>query len=174
MVGAAGGGLAASEAEAAAPETGGTAFPGTPVGRTPAKRPGMAEKPGPSFGDAALRGLSLGTRNVLQGLGSVPDMLLNQPINAIGQLLGYDPGLGNPGEALSDRLGLARPETGTERRLSSIIEGVSGAVPMSAGGLGLARLAAGPVARGVGRSLASTPGQDAFLGGLLGYFLGDE
>ncbi len=119
-----------------------------------------AGRDSPSWQDVMMnmaRGFSLGTRNVLEGLGR-----------------GATLGSGNPGGVVSDWLGLARPETEAERLRGSIIEGISGAVPMSVGGMGVARMAAGPVARGVGRELSATPGQDALLGGLLGYFLGGD
>ena len=67
--------------------------------------------PQPSRWESMKRGLALGTRSVLEGLGELPDMLLNQPINAIGNWLGYDPGLRNPGAALADLGGLPEPDT---------------------------------------------------------------
>ena len=143
------------------------AIPWAVGGTAAALAPGEAQaaqmsagRDSPSWQDVMMnmaRGFSLGTRNVLEGLGR-----------------GTTLGSGNPGGVVSDWLGLARPETEAERLRGSIIEGISGAVPMSAGGMGVARMAAGPVARGVGRELSATPGQDALLGGLLGYFLGGD
>ena len=143
------------------------AIPWAVGGTAAALSPGEAQaaqmsagRDSPSWQDVMMnmaRGFSLGTRNVLEGLGR-----------------GATPGSGNPGGVVSDWLGLARPETEAERLRGSIIEGISGAVPMSAGGMGVARMAAGPVARGVGRELSATPGQDALLGGLLGYFFGGD
>ena len=74
----------------------------------------------PSRWESMKRGLALGARDLLEGLGELPDMLLNQPINAIGNWLGYDPGLRNPGAALADLAGLPEPETEMERFNSAL------------------------------------------------------
>ena len=66
---------------------------------------GGAETPDtkkPSAMSEATRGFGIGVRNVLEGLGDIPDTFLNQPINAVGRLFGYDLGLGNPGTGLAD------------------------------------------------------------------------
>ena len=125
----------------------------------------------PSRWESMKRGLALGARDLLEGLGTLPDIVLNQPINAIGNWLGYDPGLRNPGAALADLTGLPEPETEMERFNSAFIRGAAGGLPMTAGGMAAASLATGPVARGTGAALATTPGTDALTGGLLNLFL---
>ena len=116
------------------------------------------------------RGLGLGTRSVLEGLGDVSDTFLNRPVNTVGRLFGYNPGLVNPGKGLADAMGLPVPETEPEKSMAFLEGGAASAVPMILGGGAMARMAASPVARGVGRELASTPLRDMALGGLLGYF----
>ena len=123
-----------------------------------------------SWQDEITRGLGLGTRNVLEGLGDVSDTWLNQPVNAVGRLFGYNPGLVNPGKGLADVMGLPVPETEPEKNMAVLEGGAASAVPEIVGGAGVARMAASSVARGAGRELASTPLRDMALGGLLGYF----
>ncbi|WP_077073339.1 hypothetical protein [Mailhella massiliensis] len=127
-----------------------------------------------SWQDEITRGLGLGTRNVLEGLGDVSDTFLNQPVNAVGRLFGYDIGLGNPGKELADAMGLPVPETDLEKRMAFLEGGAAEAVPMILGGGAMAKMAASPVTRGVGRELFATPGRDMALGGLLGSFFGGD
>lgn len=75
---------------------------------------------GSTFG----RGFSFGTRNVLEGLGSLPHMLLNEPINAI---FGTD--LKNPGEAIADLAGLEKAKTDSDRLLGAAVRGGVEALP---------------------------------------------
>ena len=52
---------------------------------------GNAETPDterPSMMSEAVRGLGVGTRNVIEGLGDIPNTFLNHPINAVGRLFG--------------------------------------------------------------------------------------
>ena len=98
---------------------------------------GGAETPDtkkPSAMSEAVRGLGIGTRNVLEGLGDIPDTFLNQPINAVGRLFGYDLGLGNPGTGLADALNLPKAQTDTEKLISAAQRGASGALPTLAAG----------------------------------------
>ena len=59
------------------------------------------------------RAFSLGSRNVLEGLGK-----------------GGTLGLGDPGRVISDWMGLAKPETDAERMRGAFIEGAAGTLPM--------------------------------------------
>ena len=107
--------------------------------------------------DEITRGLGLGTRNVLEGLGR-----------------GATPGLSDPGKTISDVFGLPVPETDLEKRMAFLEGGAAEAVPMILGGGAMAKMAASPVTRGVGRELFATPGRDMALGGLLGSFFGGD
>lgn len=90
---------------------------------------GNAETPDSPKRDDSLagrmgRGFSFGSRNVLEGLGSIPDMLLNQPVNAI---FGTD--LKNPGEAIADLAGLEKAKTDSDRVLGAAVRGGVEALP---------------------------------------------
>ena len=127
-----------------------------------------------SWQDEITRGLGLGTRNVLEGLGDFSDTFLNQPVNAVGRLFGYDMGLVNPGKELADAMGLPVPETDLEKRMAYGERGAASAVPEIVGGAGVAKMAASSVARIVGRELSSTPRRDIVISGLLGSFFGGD
>lgn len=87
-----------------------------------------------STAEEFARGLGVGTRNVLEGLGDIPDTFLNQPVNAIGRLFGYDLGLGNPGTGLADVMGLPKAETDSEKLIAAAQRGAAGALPTLAAG----------------------------------------
>ena len=91
-----------------------------------------------------LRQIGMGARDVLEGLGDIPDTFLNQPINAVGRLFGYDLGLGNPGTGLADAMGLPSAETSSEKLLSAARRGVAGAIPTLAAGAAPAIAKAAP------------------------------
>ena len=127
-----------------------------------------------SWQDDVTRGLGLGTRNVIEGLGDFSDTFLNQPVNAVGRLFGYDIGLVNPGRELADAMGLPVPETDLEKNMAYGERGAASAVPEIVGGAGVAKMAASSVARIVGRELSSTPRRDIVISGLLSRFLGGD
>ena len=87
-----------------------------------------------STAEELVRGLGVGTRNVLEGLGDIPDTFLNQPVNVIGRLFGYDLGLGNPGTGLADLMGLPKAETDFEKLIAAAERGAAGALPTLAAG----------------------------------------
>ena len=124
--------------------------------------------------DEIMRGLGLGTRNVMEGLGDVADTFLNQPINAVGRLFGYDPGLVNPGKGIADAMGLPVPVTDLEKNMALWESGAASALPMIMGGGAVAKMAASPVARGVGRERSATPRRDIVISGLLSRFPGGD
>lgn len=124
--------------------------------------------------DEFKRGLGLGTRNVMEGLGEVADTFLNQPINAVGRLFGYDPGLVNPGKGIADAMGLPVPVTDLEKNMALWESGAASAVPLIMSGGAMAKMAASSVARGVGRELSATPRRDIVISGLLSRFLGGD
>ena len=103
------------------------------------------------------RGLGVGTRNILTGLGR-----------------GATLGMGDLGAAASDRMGLPEAKGGLEKNISALSTGALEALPMVLGGAGAARMAASPVVRGVGKSLSASPSADMTLGGLLNLFLGGD
>lgn len=113
------------------------------------------------------RGLSLGMRNVLEGIGSVAGTIANPFANTINWMLGGDPNyFKNPGAAASDIVGLATPQTDDEKLRSRIIEGTSGAVVPIVGGAAAASRAVSPVARSVGRMVAEAPVSQILGGGI--------
>ena len=127
-----------------------------------------------SWQDEIKRGLGLGTRNVIEGLGDFSDTFLNQPINAVGRLFGYDMGLVNPGKGIADAMGLPVPVTDLEKNMALWESGAASALPMIMGGGAVAKMAVSPVARGVGRELSATPRRDIVISGLLSRFLGGD
>lgn len=109
-----------------------------------------------SKGDV-VRGLGLGTRNVLQGI-TAPQALINPLYNAAVDAVGL-PSLRadkTAGQAISDALGLPTPQTRGERILSAAEEFAAGGIPFIGAGAALSR-AASPVAQGVGKFLAAAP-----------------
>lgn len=109
-----------------------------------------------SKGDV-VRGLGLGTRNVLQGI-TAPQALINPLYNAAVDAIGL-PSLRadkTAGQAISDALGLPTPQTRGERILSAAEEFAAGGIPFIGAGTALSR-AASPVAQGVGKFLSAAP-----------------
>lgn len=103
------------------------------------------------FWPAMARQFGLGTRGVIEGLGT-------------GATLGF----GDPGRVIADAIGLPSPETDIERQRVGLNAGVTDALTTFAGGVGAAKMAANPVVRGVGMELADKPLLGAGIGGLLG------
>ena len=104
-------------------------------------KPQAMETPAPQSDSGALRGLGLGTRNVLEGLGGVVDAFINKPANAVNAWLGGDPNyFKNPGAGIADTLGLPKPENRSERLQSDIAQGAASMLPTL--GLGLSAKAA--------------------------------
>jgi hypothetical protein len=103
------------------------------------------------FWPAMARQFGLGTRGVIEGLGT-------------GATLGF----GDPGRVIADTIGLPSPETDIERQRVGLNAGVTDALTTFAGGVSAAKMAANPVVRGVGMELADKPLLGAGIGGLLG------
>ena len=108
--------------------------------------------------DAAKRNISAGTRATLEGNLGAPNALINMALPEEWQL-------GNPGEALSDFFGLAKPQNAQEEAASNIVRGMADALPYIATGAGMAKYGTG-LAQAAGRALASAPGTDMALGGI--------
>lgn len=109
------------------------------------------------FWPSMARQFGLGTRGVIEGLGT-------------GATLGF----GDPGRVIADFIGLPVPETDIERQRVGLNAGVTDALTTFAGGVGAAKMAASPVVRGVGMELADKPLLGAGIGGLLGLLTYDE
>ena len=61
-----------------------------------------------------------------------------------------------------------------EKNMALWESGAASAVPLVMGGGAMAKMAASPVVRGVGRELSSTPKTDIVAGGLLSRFWGGD
>lgn len=103
---------------------------------------GSAETPDTkqsSLGDVVSRGFSFGTRNLLEGLGDIPQMLLNEPINAV-----FGTKLRNPGEVIADAIGLQKAKTDGDEVLGAALRGGAAALPTLAAGAAPAVAKAAP------------------------------
>ena len=105
----------------------------------------------PGFWPGMARQFGLGTRGVLEGLGSAATL-----------------GFADPGAGISDLLGLPAPETDWERWRVGLNRGASDAMASIMMGSAAARMSPSPLVRGIGRELADKPMQSAGIGGLLG------
>jgi hypothetical protein len=104
---------------------------------------GRAETPDTkkdSGGDILSRGFSFGTRNILEGLGEIPQ-LINAPINAF-----FGTNLQNPGKVIADALGLQEAKTAGDEVLGAAIRGGAAALPTLAAGAAPAVAKAAPKA----------------------------
>lgn len=116
------------------------------------------------------RGLGLGTRNVLEGVGSLGEIVTG-PINAVNSLFGGDPNYleGNAGRALSNLVGLPKPETESERLYADIQKGAAGAL----GGYGVgSALQASRAAAPIAQALKTAPFMQGASGAGAGYAAG--
>lgn len=103
----------------------------------------------PSSWDEFKRGFGVGVRNIMEGVGDIPDTFLNQPINAVGKFFGYDLGLSNPGTGLADAMGLPKAKTDTEKLVSAGVRGAAGVLPTLAAGAAPAVAKAAPTVAGL-------------------------
>lgn len=116
------------------------------------------------------RGLGLGTRNVLEGVGSITEPFV-MPLNAINSWIGGDPNYfkGNVGRELSNLAGLPNPGTENERLLSDVQRGAAGAL----GGYGVgAALQASQAAKPIADMLKTAPFMQGASGATAGYGAG--
>lgn len=134
-----------------------------------------AKPDAPSAGQQFLRGIGLGTRNAIEGLGAIPGMaydaarlpgyLATKGINAAtGSNLPVAPLSGELLTRFGDTLGLPTPETEGERLRGDVIRNTAGIIPSMA--LGSVMKQGGPIAQRVGDALTTAPG--AQVGGAAG------
>ncbi len=124
---------------------------------------------------SALQEIGLGTRSVIQGLGSIPAFAYDAaalPGNAVrygyNKITGNDGGYSPSGSELIksglDKVGLPEATTDREKLFSAFVEG--GAAAMSGTGLGGAlKSVAKPVVSAIGDALASSPLTQLFANG---------
>lgn len=118
----------------------------------------------------AAEGFGLGVRNVLTGAASVLDVV-GGAANAVINALPGEQGLSaTPVRDLvdsgADAIGLARPETDTERLIQGITEGATGGIVTAGGAAAAAPLTAGArsAAGTVAQALAAAPVTDTIAG----------
>jgi len=111
----------------------------------------------------------MGVRNVLEGAGGLVDIAaapVNSAINlATGANLSTQP-FRDVGSALSDTMGLAKPESGTEKLIGAGVEG--GTQGLLTAGAGLPFAGASGTAGAVGRALTAAPVLDTVSGATAG------
>lgn len=135
---------------------------------------------------AATRGLALpaagalagaGVGALIGGVGAIPGAIAGAGAATLAGLLG-DPIVGSvnslfgttytmPTDAMEDlltRVGVAQPRTAAERIMQTTAAGASGGAGGVALGKAVEAAAAGPIARGVGQVMASTPGLQTLTG----------
>jgi hypothetical protein len=135
---------------------------------------------------AATRGLALPAAGALAGaamgapfagVGAIPGAIAGAGAATLAGLLG-DPIIGSvnslfgtkytlPTDAMEDlltRVGVAQPRTAAERIMQTTAAGASGGAGGVALGKAVEAAAAGPVARGVGQLMATTPGLQTLTG----------
>lgn len=137
------------------------------------KPPAVPKKPtqAPSS-DIAAAALSRGTRDVIEGAASGIGTFVDPFIEAIGAGVrgvtgsDYQPAtVTGVGRKVADVLGLEKPQTEQQRLISQVAQGATGALSGAGVAAPVARIAAGPVARGVAAELAAAPATQAVSGG---------
>lgn len=131
------------------------------------------KKPSQSISsDTAASALSRGTRDVIEGITSGIGTFVDPFVEAIGTGVrgvtgsDYQPAtVAGTGRAIADVLGLEKPQTGQQKLISEIAKGATGALAGAGAAAPVARIAAGPVARGVAAELAAAPATQAVSGG---------
>ena len=149
------------------------------------------EQPEPSttatgLAGAVTRGLSLpasgalagaGVGALIGGVGAIPGAIAGAGAATLAGLIG-DPIVGSvnslfgtkytmPTDAMEDlltRVGVAQPRTAAERIMQTTAAGASGGAGGVALGKAVEAAAAGPIARGVGQIMATTPGLQTLTG----------
>mgnify|MGYP003644652531 CR=1 FL=1 len=139
---------------------------------------------------AATRGLTLPAAGAalgaamgapFAGVGAIPGAIAGAGAATLAGLLG-DPIIGSinslfgtkytlPTDAMEDlltRVGVAQPRTAAERIMQTAAAGASGGAGGVAVGKAVESAATGPVARGVGQLMATTPGLQTISGGTAG------
>ncbi|RSV20358.1 lytic transglycosylase domain-containing protein [Sphingomonas sp. ABOLG] len=119
------------------------------------------------------RGLGLGARSIIEGVGSAAGMVMN-PLNSLLNVTGLPQRItgqplamaNDPDVNVADMMGLPKPRTEAERMLSAIEQGASGG--LATAGAGWAASGARGAAGMIGRALASSPTADVISGGLGG------
>ena len=128
-----------------------------------------------------MRGLGLGTRDVIEGAGKLPGMIYDaarapvamatQGINAAtGAELPVAPPSGELLTGTADAMGLPRAVTKGERLRSAVGQAVAGLIPSMGAGAAL-QGAASPVAQKIGAALTTAPA--AQIGGAIGTGAGE-
>lgn len=121
---------------------------------------------------SAAQSLSRGTRDVIegaaQGAGFLVDPLINLAGAGIRAVTGsdYQPAtIAGTGKNIADVLGLAAPETESQKLQSQIIRGATGALTGAGAAGAAARAVTSPVARGALQTLSEQPLTQAIAGG---------
>ena len=119
---------------------------------------------------ASLRGLGLGTRAAVSGLGSIPGMIYDAgalPFNLLSMVPGlgglYVPPFASKLQEGMTAVGLPEPKTDSEKLPSAVIEGASSAL----GGVGIGKTlanAATPIAKRIANLLTTQPVVQTVLG----------
>ena len=120
--------------------------------------------------DSMGRGVGLGTRSVIEGLGSLPDVVMTpvmQGVNKVNEAFGGAPNYfpTSVGVGIAGGLGLPTPETEGERLASEVQKGIASVLPSLGAGVVLKGAAKLPA---VAESLLASPYLQAVSGGAAG------
>ena len=123
--------------------------------------------------DDLLRGLGLGTRDVLTGMGNVADYTINPFANTANYMLGGSGDyFNNLGGKLSDYLNLPQAQTDTEKNISAFNQFASEVLPTLVTGLTLQSGAkSGTALKAILDDLAKNPSAQVGTAGTLGVIL---